>query len=274
MRKYFAFIVELIINFIEGNSLLRAYAEEEEEGKKEPEGEEDTPKGEDKSKDDTSSKPASNSTSTTVNFEDLISKARKEEKEKLYPQIETLKNKEKELIEKNNKHLLTIEEKDSEIKKLKEELEEVRNSKMETESETVKRLQKEIKELRDELENEKQNKVDKTELENSIREELKEEYEVKLYRMEKINSPEYRDSIIPELVMGTSKEEIDASLELAKQRYDEIVNSVIDKESVKLPSGNVNTSKFNTKEFTIEDIMSLDPRSEEYAEFRKKMGLK
>ena len=51
----------------------------------------------------------------TVNFEDLIGKARKEERDKLYPEITKLK-------EDKNKYLLVIAEKDAEIKDLKEEI--------------------------------------------------------------------------------------------------------------------------------------------------------
>ena len=273
MRKYFDCIIEIITNFIKGNSILGVYAEEKKEAPKKEE-ETSSPTPEDNKKGEDASKPTDNTASTTINFEDLISKARKEEKEKLYPQITSLKTKVDELTEKNNGHLLTIEQKDKEIKRLEGELEKVKNSKVETESETVKRLQGEIKDLKANLENAEKNKVDKTELENTVREELKNEYEIKLYRIEKINSPEYRDSIIPELVMGTSKEEIDSSLEASKQRYEEITNSVLTKENVKLSSGNINTGSLNTKEFTVEDIMNLDPRSEDYAEFRKKIGLK
>ena len=147
-------------------------------------------------KGESASKPADNTAGTTINFEDLISKARKEEKEKLYPQITSLKTKVDELIEKSNGNLLILEQKDKEIKRLEGELEKVKDSKVETESETVKRLQGEIKDLKANLEKAEKNKVDKTELENSIRDELKNEYEIKLYRIEKINSPEYRDSII------------------------------------------------------------------------------
>ena len=273
MRKYFDCIIELITNFIKGNLILGVYAEEKKEAPKKEEKTSPSTPEEDK-KGESASKPADNTAGTTINFEDLISKARKEEKEKLYPQITSLKTKVDELTEKSNGNLLTIEQKDKEIKRLEGELEKVKDSKVETESETVKRLQGEIKDLKANLEKAEKNKVDKTELENSIRDELKNEYEIKLYRIEKINSPEYRDSIIPELVMGTSKEEVDNSLVASKQRYEEITNSVLTRENVKLSSGNINTGSLNTKEFTIDDIMNLDPRSDEYAEFRKKMGLK
>ena len=54
----------------------------------------------------------------TVNFEDLIANARKQEKDKLYPQIKKLEEEKKKLVEKNNQHLLTIGEKDARIKEL------------------------------------------------------------------------------------------------------------------------------------------------------------
>lgn len=274
MRKYFDSIAESITNKIKGNLVLEVFAEDNNNNQNSTEPQQQNTDNKVADNKSTQSQPQTTSNTFNINFEDLISKARQEEKAKLYPQIESLKEKVNELTEKNNQNLLVIEEKDRKIKELEKEIEELKNSKVESESETVKRLQAENDELRKKLEEAEKNKVDKAELEKTIRAEVEQEYEVKLYRLEKINSPEYRDKIIPELVMGTTKEEIDKSLELARQRYEEIVNSVVTRQSASIPMGNISTGALNSRQLDLEEIKNLDPRSKEYLEFRKRLGLK
>lgn len=274
MRKYFDSIAESITNKIKGSLVLEVFAEDNNNNQNSTEPQQQNT--DNKVADNKSTQSQSQTTSNTfsINFEDLISKARQEEKAKLYPQIESLKEKVNELTEKNNQNLLVIEEKDRKIKELEKEIEKLKNSKVESESETVKRLQAENDELRKKLEEAEKNKVDKAELEKTIRAEVEQEYEVKLYRLEKINSPEYRDKIIPELVMGITKEEIDRTLELARQRYEEIVNSVVNRQSASIPMGNISTGALNSRQLNLDEIKNLDPRSKEYLEFRKRLGLK
>lgn len=274
MRKYFDSIAESITNKIKGSLVLEVFAEDNNNNQNSTEPQQQNTDNKVADNKSTQSQPQTTSNTFSINFEDLISKARQEEKAKLYPQIESLKEKVNELTEKNNQNLLIIEEKDRKIKELEKEIEKLKNSKVESESETVKRLQAENDELRKKLEEAEKNKVDRAELEKTIRAEVEQEYEVKLYRLEKINSPEYRDKIIPELVMGVTKEEIDRTLELARQRYEEIVNSVVTKQSASIPMGNISTGALNSRQLNLDEIKNLDPRSKEYQEFRKRLGLK
>ena len=64
----------------------------------------------------------------TINYEDLIARARKEEKDKLYPKLEKLELDNKDLVAKHNQALISIGEKDTEISRLKAELEQARTN--------------------------------------------------------------------------------------------------------------------------------------------------
>ena len=196
----------------------------------------------------------------TVNFEDLIANARKQEKDKLYPQIKKLEEEKKKLVEKNNQHLLTIGEKDARIK----ELELLTNSDSVSERETA--LQNEIESLKTTIANMEKDAISVEEIESSIRA----EYEVKLYREQKLR--EIGDTVIPELIMGTTKEEIDASIVASQERFNQISNKILG--SVQVPVANVSTSSFQSKDLKLEDIANLDPRSPEYAQLRAKLGLR
>lgn len=217
--------------------------------------------------------PAQTVTTSTINFEDLIAKARKEEKEKLYPQINSLKEEVAKITEKYNKALLTIEELKEEKANLEKTITELKNASNKSDDEKVKALNKEIEQLKKEIERlqEEKDKVNPQEIEERIRN----EYEVKLYREKVIREAVEKNlGIIPELITGTTKEEIDASLELSKKRYEEIINKVVSSSSMQIPPVNTNISKVNTKDFSLEDLVKLDPRSQEYKELRKKLGLK
>lgn len=196
----------------------------------------------------------------TVNFEDLIANARKQEKDKLYPQIKKLEEEKKKLVEKNNQHLLTIGEKDARIK----ELELLTNIDSVSEKETA--LQNEIESLKTTIANMEKDAISVEEIESSIRA----EYEVKLYREQKLR--EIGDTVIPELIIGTTKEEIDASIVASQERFNQISNKILG--SVQVPVANVSTSSFQSKDLKLEDIANLDPRSPEYAQLRAKLGLR
>lgn len=200
--------------------------------------------------------------SPTINYEDLIAKARKEEKDKLYPKITLLEGQISELTKKLNQHLITIGQKDVEIAELNKKLENTGK----VDSEEVKTLNKKIKEMESELETTKKSITDVKALEEQIRA----EYEVKLYREQKLG--EVKDQVIPELVLGNTKEDIDKSIEASKKRYKEIFDSV-SKNLTTIPPANPG-SKFNATKFSIEDLNKLDPKSTEYKEFRKAIGLK
>lgn len=202
----------------------------------------------------------------TVNFEDLIAKARKQEKEKLYPQIKKLEEEKTALIEKNNNNLLALGEKDSEIAELKKQLKEAQDSTSTSASEKEKTLQAKVTELEKKLTEVEANTVSREEIEA----EIKGEYEVKLYREQKLR--ELGDTVIPELITGATKEDIDASITVSQQRFQQIQERVLG--SVQVPVGNVSTSSFQNKDLKVEDIVNLDPRSPEYAQLRAKLGLK
>ena len=202
----------------------------------------------------------------TVNFEDLIAKARQQEKAKLYPQIQKLQEQNNALTEKNNAHLLTIGEKDARISELEKQLAESNNASKKGASEKEASLLSKIAELEKELTDIKANTVSREEIEA----EIKAEYDVKLYREQKLR--EVGDTVIPELITGTTIEEIDASIKISQERYNQITSKVLG--GVQVPVANVNTSSFQAKDLKIEDIAILDPRSPEYAQLRARLGLR
>lgn len=202
----------------------------------------------------------------TVNFEDLIAKARQQEKAKLYPQIQKLQEQNNALTEKNNAHLLTIGEKDARISELEKELAESNTTNKKSASEKETALLSKISTLEKQIADMESNLISREEIEA----EIKAEYEVKLYREQKLR--EVGDAVIPELITGTTKEEIDASISLSQERYNQITSKVLG--GVQVPVANVNTSSFQSKDLKIEDIANLDPRSPEYAQLRARLGLK
>lgn len=204
-------------------------------------------------------------TQPTVNFEDLITKARAEEKAKLYPKIQKLEGENAKLVEKNNKLLLDLGTKDAEISDLKSQIENTKSSKESTESEKVKALKDEIKTLKATIKGLESNAVDVDALTESIRG----EYDVKLYREQRLR--EVGDTIIPELVMGTTKEEIDASITNAQSRFNDIIAKHGGATTPVTPN-NVNTTSLNAKDFSVEDISKMTPM--EWAEKRKMLGFK
>lgn len=220
----------------------------------------------------------------TINYEDLIAKARKEEKEKQYKTIEKLKGQITTLTEQHNNDLLVVAG-------LKEDLAKA-ESKLSTtgdgDSEAVKTLKEEIKTLQESVtkltdENKKLKEVEspsREEIEAEVRAELEAEYEVKTYKAEKM--AELKDEIlVPELVMGTTKEEIDASIKSALDRSAKIkeslgVNSENKKQQKRTPKSpaNPSISGIQNKEISMEYLASLDVGSKEYAEVRKQLGLR
>lgn len=205
-------------------------------------------------------------TTPTVNYEDLIAKARQQEKSKLYPQITKLEEEKKALVEKNNANLLLIGEKDSKIAELTKKISELETTAQNGASEKEKTLLSKISELEKELADTKANVCSREEVEA----EIKAEYEVKLYREQKLR--EMGNTVIPELITGATKEEIDASIVVSQERFSQISNQILG--SVQVPVGNPSISSLHTKDLKIEDIASIDPRSPEYAQMRAKLGLK
>lgn len=205
-------------------------------------------------------------TTPVVNYEDLIAKARKEEKDKLYSQLQGKDSKINDLTEKNNSLLLGLSAKDEEIKALKNEIKGLKSANTKSDNETIRGLEEEKLNLLATIDQLKNEQVQVDDIENRI----KNEYEVKLYRMEKLNS--VGDEIISELVTGTTKEEIDASFEVAKAKYDSIKEKYISKTTQDIPMANIDTSSLNVNSINSVDISKMS--ASEWAEYRAKLGLK
>lgn len=205
-------------------------------------------------------------TAPVVNYDDLIAKARQEEKAKLYNQMQNKDAKITDLTEKNNGLLLDLSSKDEEIKTLKNEIKGLKSNNTKSDNEKIKVLEEEKQNLLATIDQLKNNQTQVEELEAQIRN----EYEVKLYRLEKLNT--VGEEIIPELVVGTTKEEIDSSFEVAKAKYEGIKAKYISQSTQQIPVANVDTSVLNTKSVNATDISKMSPK--EWAEYRSKLGLK
>lgn len=219
--------------------------------------------------------------SQPINYEDLIKKARQEEKDKLYPQIEAERNKTRELTEKNNDLLLKVGQLQSDYDRVKAELDSIKEGKGIKESEVVTKLKEDNANLKKEYDALKNSVVDENLLRQEIEKEVKAQYEVELYKVEKMSSDEFKGQIIPELVTGTTKEEIDESLEHSKNRYLELIGGVpqqggtsqVNPQQVPTPpAGNPTVQNFTQGVVTTDDINAMTP--EQWAEYRVKLGLR
>lgn len=219
----------------------------------------------------------------TVNYEQLIAQARREEKEKLYPQIEKLKAQAEVLTKQVNEALLAKGAVEKELADLKE-------SQKKGDSEEVTKLKAQVEALKSENEDLKKNTVS----EEDLRKKLEEEYQVKLYAKDKL--AENKDkilSVFAEKVVGNTKEEIDSAIEKAIASSDEIRKELgvedkkkpekkgdngegkkVSKSQNNPPAPNPQGGEGEKGKFDLEYIQSLDPRSEEYAKWRKSVGLK
>jgi predicted RNase H-like nuclease (RuvC/YqgF family) len=194
-----------------------------------------------------------------VNFEDLIAKARKDEREKLYPDLTKAK-------EKVNNLLLVIEERDQKISGLESENEKLKKdySKLEKDLKDGTKTNKTVSELTATI----------STLENQL-EKLQVDYEtdvqsLKLESFKKEQIASAGGEIIPELVMGSTEEEITASIEKAKQRYAEISQKAIG--NVQLPRTNPSATQINLKEKSMDEIAQMTPQ--QWAEYRKELQIK
>lgn len=219
-------------------------------------------------------------TTPTINLEQAIAQARKEEKDKLYPRIKKAEDENKTLQASVNKYLL-------ENAALKEEIDKLKNKPQDPK----------IKELEDKvasLEAENKTLKESTPNEDEIRQKVAEEYEVKLYAQEQIAANKGSIlSILTSEITGTTKEEIDTAIANAKEKTRSIKKDLgldvdddddsnksdgkktppAQKKQKKAPAASP-ASDSDGEEFDAEYIRNLDPRSKEYAEFRKKMGLR
>lgn len=210
-----------------------------------------------------------------INFEQAIAQARKEEKDKLYPRIKKAEDEVKALTTSVNKYLL-------ENAALKDELEKFKNQPADPK---VKELEDKVKSLEDENKTLKENAPN----EEDIRKKVEAEFEVKLYAQEQINANKGSiiSILIPE-IKGSTKEEIDSAIASAKEKTisikkdlgieveeddDKKKSKEEPKKQKKAPPANPASTE-EGEEYDAEYIRNLDPRSKEYAEFRKKLGLR
>lgn len=220
-------------------------------------------------------------TTPTINYEDLIAKARKEEKEKQYKTIEKLKGQVNTLTEQHNNDLLKIADLEKKLKEANDKLTTAGNGDSEevkTLKGTIKTLEKEKEDLDKKVKEFETNKpVSREEVEAEVRAELEAEYEVKTYKAEKM--AELKDDLlVPELVFGNTKEEIDASLQLALNRSAEIKKNlgIGEKPAKRTPknTSNPSSSSVMDKEVSLERLAGMDVSSPEYAQLRKQLGLR
>lgn len=142
-----------------------------------------------------------------------VQAARKEEKDKLYPKIEELSN----LVKEQQEYIREQKEKQAEEEKKAADAAEKRRlaklSEEERESEARKKLEEQLKEEREARE-----ALEKRIAEKERATQLEE------YRKGALRAA--GDRVIPELVVGNSEEEIDAAVETAKAKYEEIENQL------------------------------------------------
>lgn len=227
----------------------------------------------------------------TINYEQLIAQARKEEKDKLYPRIKKLEDDNAALVKTGNDNLIKIGDLTQTLNTVTAELEAFKSG--EKTSEKVKALEAQVKELT--AENEKlKNETPDVE---KIRAEIEKEYEVKAYIAEQkaANKDGVLSSFLDDIT-GSTREEIDASVTKAKEKslaikkelglVDEEGNptqskpvskkgSQSKKSAPKSPAMNPpEDTGTNAGTYDADYIRNLDPSSEEYKEFRKSLGLK
>lgn len=221
-----------------------------------------------------------------INYEDLISKARAEEKRKQYAKIEKLEASVKEKTEKLNEALLRIGTLETELEAEKKKLTEAKSG----DTEEVKTLKAEIETLKKSLTEaeskvktfEEKPPVDRDEVVAEVRKELEAEYELRTYRMEQLAPYANDPTVVADLVIGDTKEAIDASLQAALNRSKEIKSSLgfnadgsVDKRktSSRVPANNPAAVAGGDTNDIFKQLADMDPRSPEYAELRKKVGL-
>lgn len=228
---------------------------------------------------------------SSVNYEALIAKARKEEKDKLYSRIQGLENENKTLVQSCNNYLTKIAGLEAKLEKATENP---------ADPQEIKNLEEKVKTLEAEKEalNLKVAELEKedTERENSLRSTItaelenkyKEQQEVMKYKAKLLE--ENKDKLLTTVasdISGDTKEELDKSLEAAISKSLAIKKEVglVDENGEpikKKPTGTkppkpkmANPANNNGEEsYDTDYIRNLDPRSEEYAELRKKLGLK
>ena len=218
--------------------------------------------------------PQASASPNPINYEELIAHARREEKDKLYPQINKLKEDLKTMTQLNNDNLLKIADLEKQLK----------STSGDKSAKEIEKLTKEIEVLKGELSDQPEivsEEEMRSKIESEIRTSIEAEYEVKLYKTEKIS--ELKEEILPvfaELIEGDTKEELDLSIEWAKTKTKETKDSLgiteepQKKEPAKRPSKtNPSNSVIEDKTYDAEYIRNIPADSPEWAEVRKALGL-
>lgn len=206
-----------------------------------------------------------------ISFEQLIAQARQEEKSKLYPEITSLKADKVKLTKDLNDALLQLGTKEATIMELRGQLEVAKTGTVDPEE--VRVLKEKIVTL------ETENNVFKSEAEQASTQKLREAEILK-----------YEGKVIPELVTGTTVEEIAESVKASNARYLEITGGVVGAPQTQAPT-NFQTPPlvggFQSPTFAnpvvdgvgfdnrvVTDSMIRNMSATEYASWRKQAGLK
>jgi chromosome segregation ATPase len=272
LRKKFGFNVRSIVAFVMGKTLMTVLAEEGTDPK-DPKPKEDPkdPKEGDKGTGTEPTEPnkGDEPKPQEVDISDMVSKARQQEKNKLYPKIKTLEDEVVKLTGEKGDLEDTVKAQKKQIEDLQKDLQAEKDKVGKTDNENIKTLQKEVNSWKKKYE-ELEKDTPKIE---AIEQKLKEEYEVKLYREQVLReTSEQGVGIIPELVTGTTKEEIDNTLEQSKSRWTQITQTVVKKSTHKLPAANPSSKAYDLSNMTEEEIRDMSPK--DWAERRKQLGLK
>jgi len=216
-----------------------------------------------------------------INFEQLIAQARKEEKDKLYPRLQKAEEEVKTLTKSLNGALLEKGTLQARIDELSTQL----NSK--EDSKEAQELKKQVKKLEEDLKTAKESAPNEASLREEITQKLTQEFEVKRYLDSKI--AENKESILAVFIpniTGTTVEEVDESVNKAKESTLAVKKDLglVDDKGEDVTNKNVSTGKktappaavpsvSSENGFDLDYVRNLDPKSPEYKEFRKKMGL-
>lgn len=212
--------------------------------------------------------------------EEKVTNAKKEtshtEKEKLYGQLKDLKEENRKYKTDIDAFLRAQEEKQRKeeelLKQQEDEKKKLEDEKRKAEMDLSERIKLLELELNSSIAKTEEVKKKSEEILNKAVEFTKEELrkkDIQIYIHKVIN--ENNGEIIPDLVTGNTVEEVDASLERAKKRYQELIAKKLETdEQNKLNSGSVpkdTNDKVINKHLAIENIWDLDSKSfNEYAD--------
>ena len=196
---------------------------------------------------------------TQEQVDEMLKKARQEEKDKLYGEIEALKEKNKKLSTEVTEKISKISNLESSVTDLETKVEEI-TGKLEDAKTTAKSSKdKEVQKLTDTIKD-LTTKIDNIEKDG---EERVRKLNLEIFKKEEILKA--GDEIIVELVTGNTEEEITASIEKAKEAYIKIKEKTLSGVRVNGFNPNINSTAIKGK--TAEEIASMS--REEYAKWRK-----